>query len=159
MQPTKNEQETPLRATSLLEYLSPFGVISTTEFVYRLLSFVGFLFIAVMSLAWLSSLETYLQEIGQHQPASFVYPVAGVFGFLLFWFLLSTLTKEYRTAGMPIPFIFALLTKVLPFIFIFRFLLSSKKKRAANTERANKQAEFRKSEKKKPKKNKVADVD
>jgi len=159
MQSTLNEQETPLRATSLLEYLSPFGVISTREFIYRLLSFVGFLFIAVTSLAWLPSLEAFLEKIDQHQPASLVYPVAGVFGFLLFWFLLSTLTKEYRTAGMPIPFIFALLTKVLPFIFIFRFLLSSKAKRAANTERANRQAEYRKSEKKKPKKNKIADVD
>jgi hypothetical protein len=159
MQSKKDVRGAALRATSLLEYLSPFGVISTTEFVYRLLSFVGFLLLAVMSLAWLSSLETYLEKIGLHQPASFVYPVAGVFGFLLFWFLLSTLTKEYRTAGMPIPFIFALLTKVLPFIFIFRFLLSSKTKRAVNTERANRQAEYRKSEKKQPKKRKIADVD
>jgi len=155
----KNVQGTLLRPTSLLEYLSPFGVISTAEFIYRLLAFVGFLFIAVTLLAWLPSIENYLEQIDQHQPASFVYPVAGVFGFLLFWFLLSTLTKEYRTSGMPIPFIFALLTKVLPFIFIFRFLLSSKTKRAVNTERANRQAEYRKSEKQKPNKNLIADVD
>jgi len=155
----KNVQGTLLRPTSLLEYLSPFGVISTAEFIYRLLAFVGFLFIAVTLLAWLPSIENYLEQIDQHQPASFVYPVAGVFGFLLFWFLLSTLTKEYRTSGMPIPFIFALLTKVLPFIFIFRFLLSSKTKRAVNTERANRQAEYRKSEKQKPNKNMIADVD
>lgn len=159
MQSQTKEQGTPLRTTSLLEYLSPFGVISTTEFVYRLLSFVGLLFISVTSLAWLPQLKAYLEEIGLYQPAAFVYPVAGLFGFLMFWFLLSTLTKEYRTAGMPIPFIFALLTKVLPFIFLFRFFLSSKTKRAVNIERANRQAQFRKSEKKKPKKSKIVDMD
>ena len=151
--------EIPPRPTSLLEYLSPFGVISTSEFIYRLLSFVGLLFLSVIVFIWSSNLITYLEQIKQQNAASFVYPLVGVIAFLLLWFLLSTLTKEYRTSGMPIPFIFALLTYILPFIFIFRFLLSSKKKRAMNSARAIRQAEYRKNQKGQPKKSKILDRD
>ncbi|NQZ31420.1 MAG: hypothetical protein HRU06_09085 [Oceanospirillaceae bacterium] len=159
MQPQHNALEIPPRPTSLLEYLSPFGVISTSEFAYRLLSFVGLLLVSVMIFAWSSSFVIYLEEIGQQDAASLVYPLVGVIAFFLFWFLLSTLTKEYRTSGMPIPFIFALFTYILPFFFIFRYLLSSKKKRAINSERAAKQAEYRKNEKGLPKKSKILDSD
>lgn len=159
MQPQNNVLEKPPRATSLLEFLSPFGVISNREFVYRLLTVVGFIFISVMLFAFIPDIIASLEEIGQQSVASMMYPGAGVLGFLLFWFLLATLTKEYRTSGMPIPFVFALLTYILPFFFIIRFLLSSKTKRAVNKERAEQQAEYRNSEKIRLKNRKRVDAD
>jgi len=159
MQSQQNSPEIDLRAISLLEYLSPFGVISTREFVLRLLSFVGLLFTSAISFPVLTPLVAYMKENGVQDATSIIYTMAAVLAFLMFWFLLSTLTKEYRTSGMPLPFIFALLSNVMPFIFILRFIFSSKAKRAINTERAQRQAVFRKNEKNKPKKSKIPDVD
>lgn len=133
-----------LRGSSFFEYLSPFGVISTKEFIYRLFSFLGLLLVAVMLIPIILA---YFEEFENQSNMDFLFFCVGISIVMLFWFLFATVTKEYRTYGMPIPFVFAVATPLLPLLFLIRYFISSKVERKINTERALEQRLFREEEK------------
>ena len=74
-----------------------------------------------------------------------------VVGGFIFWFLLATITKYYRTSGMPIPFIFALATPFLPFMLLITYFISSKVEREINQALAAEQLIYRKAQREKKK--------
>ncbi|MEH6446587.1 MAG: hypothetical protein V7784_22040 [Oceanospirillaceae bacterium] len=136
------------RANSFFEYLSPFGVISTREFIYRLVSFLGLLlFFCVVAVPLISIIPSYFETAQNQSNIDLLFFSAGISIVMLLWFLLATITKEYRTYGMPIPFIFALATPLIPLLFFIRYFFSSKIERQINTERALEQQLFREAEK------------
>jgi len=136
------------RERSYREYLSPFGVISISEFFARVFAFVAMLFIIpFVSMLVYFQFENSVNESSQ---------VISIFLFILLlctpsilgvWFLLATVTKLHRTNGMSMPFIFALLTPILPFFYIFRFIFTSKEKKQVNQALAIEQLAFRKAQK------------
>lgn len=152
--------DSKLRANSIWEYLSPFGVITIKEFVYRLFFAIGMMILIGLLLAALSALgaETKNQELAATVLGS-LYIIGPACFIVLIWFLFATIAKDYRTYGMPIPVIFALLTPVLPFFLVIKFILSSKVERRINQAIALKQRELREHNKQQAKANKILDRD
>ena len=152
--------ESSIRGNSMAEYLSPFGVITTKEFIYRLLSAIGLLILIVFAGFGLTSLGA--GNLSEDKAATIfgIMIVLGVISVvLLIWFLFVTVAKDYRTYGMPMPFIFALATPFLPFLIIIKFFISSKVERRINQAIALKQSRFRASEKEAAQRKKIPDSD
>lgn len=135
-----SSKSTGLRSVSFFEYLSPFGVISTRELIIRLFAFLG-LFIAMVIVFASFSAAGNAAEPSKYLSQIFIGMLC--MSALVIWFLLATITKEYRTFGMPIPFIFALVTPFFPLMFILKYVLSSKAKRQVNQALADQQLIFR----------------
>lgn len=133
-----------LRKNSILEYLSPFGVITTKAFIYRLLSFLGITVLSIFTLAIaVPIILEYLKKENYVALVSAVTFALFIYFFLLAWFLVSTLTKDYRTNGTPIPFIFALATPFVPFLLLIKYMLSSKLEKEVNKTWAEQQQQAR----------------
>ncbi len=156
--------ETRIRANSIGEYLSPFGLITTKEFILRLLFAIGAIVFMGLAMAGLSGVNA---EVADKEQMATIYGAVIVAGILsvvvLVWFLFATVAKDYRTYGMPLPVIFALATPFLPFLIIIKFLISSKVERRVNQAVALKQREFREQQKvaakAKAKRSKIPDRD
>jgi hypothetical protein len=66
---------------------------------------------------------------------------------LAIWVILTSLTKHYRTSGVWAPFLFALITPVMPFMFFVTWVFSSKERAKTNLRLAKEQAKAAKLEK------------
>jgi hypothetical protein len=157
--------ESKIRGNSIAEYLSPFGVITTKEFIYRLFSSIGLLILigfTSLGISTLDSLTTGGSNLSEEKAATVIavsVALVAISVVLLVWFFFATITKDYRTYGMPMPFVFSLLTPFLPFLIIIKFFISSKVERRINQAIALKQREFRESAKAQAKRDAIPDRD
>ncbi len=152
--------ESKIRGNSMAEYLSPFGVITTKEFIYRLLSAIGLIIFIVFASFGLSTIgKSNLSEDKAAQIFGIMIVIGVISAVLLVWFFFVTVTKDNRTYGMPMPFVFALATPFLPFLIIMKFFISSKVERRINQAVALKQRQFRESQTEATRRKKLPDVD
>ncbi len=131
------------KVSSIGSWLSPAGVITGGRFGFRML-FVFALIVLSMFVLGLSS------QVENEAVQNAVDGIAA--GFLLvgvpiaIWIILVSLTKHYRTKGVWAPFFFALITPIMPFMFFFTWIFSSKERAKVNMELAKEQAKVPKLE-------------
>ncbi|GHA49307.1 hypothetical protein GCM10008927_13110 [Amylibacter ulvae] len=131
----RDTNKSKIKNGGILEWMSPFGVITTGEFILRLIILVMIMLAPIALIA-----------VGYEQPSEavaiasmglmFVVPVA-------LWMVLTTVTKQYRTKGVFAPFFFALFTPILPVMFFLTWFFSSRENRETNQALAKLQREHR----------------
>jgi|GEM_PF-3286903 len=141
--------------SGIFDWVTPKGVITTPSFIFRALAGV---FILIAPIAALLFIEAFVNELTVPNDFIIVFSVLNVFCFLLgLWIILVSVTKHYRTKGMPASFFFALITPVMPFMLVVTWIFASKEKRFQNEHLAKQQAALRKMARKKRKAKSIDD--
>jgi hypothetical protein len=124
-----------------LDWVSPGGVITGGAYAGRVVVIV--LFMLVPFFVYLA-IPANLYEDGQLNDT--LTAIVGISVLALpigVWMLLTNTTKHYRTRGVRLPFFFALITPMMPVMFFFTWLFSSKDVRERNLLLAEQQRELR----------------
>ncbi|WP_133117362.1 hypothetical protein [Paramylibacter kogurei] len=132
----QDKNQSNINGGGLLEWMSPFGVITNGEFISRLVTLVMVLVAPVALIA-----------VGSGQQSEVIAMASmGLLFFVPFalWMVLATVTKQYRTKGVFAPFFFALFTPILPIMFFLTWFFSSRENRETNQALAKVQREHRK---------------
>jgi len=121
--------------------MSPHGVITGGAYAGRVIAMV--LFMLVPFFVYLV-IPASLHKDGQLNDILTVIVGISVLAIPIgVWMLLTNTTKHYRTRGVRLPFFFALITPLMPLMFFFTWLFSSKDARARNQLLAEQQHELR----------------
>ncbi len=126
----------------IIDWMTPKGVITVPSFILRALAALV-IFAAPTLIA--ASVAAFIDDSGTNGTINLTVGLVAIISIALgVWVLLATLTKHYRTKGVFVPFLFALLTPVLPFMLVITWLFSSKEHRLYNEHLATQQAALRK---------------
>ncbi|KAB7614688.1 hypothetical protein F9L33_08635 [Amylibacter sp. SFDW26] len=137
------------KQVGVFDWFTPVGVITVPSFILRALTAVLIFPIPTLIAA---SAAAVIDKDSTNGTINLTVGLVAITSIVLgIWVLLATLTKHYRTKGVFAPFLFALLTPVLPFMLVLTWLFSSKERRTHYEHLAEQQAALRKMAKSKRK--------
>lgn len=135
-------RDQPTNVSNIKNWLSPRGVIAGGRLALRLLAMVAFIVLSMLTLGLIA-------QVANGSLLVVVESIAAIFLIvglpLAFWIILATLTKHYRAKGVWAPFLFALITPFMPFMFFVTWIFSSKERAKRNIQMANESARVTKS--------------